>query len=176
MSITAREWFGIAHGMGLGFSVFLLLAIIWVELYNLRVTELNPAALQSRWLRLAVLSAVASCIAWVLVLFGTYGVYPMYRAVATEGADLSLYPRSFLLASATKSGWHKIGMEWKEHIGWFVPMLTTAATFIIWHYREHIAQDKNIRTIALTLIALAFITASWTGFLGAMVTKNAPLI
>lgn len=26
--------------------------------------------------------------------------------------------------------WHDFGMEWKEHVGWLVPLLLTAVAFL----------------------------------------------
>ena len=90
-------------------------------------------------------------VAWLMVITGTYIIYPWYRAPAPEGADLSLYPRSFLRASETLSGLHTFGMEWKEHIAWFAPILATVVAYLVMRYGPELAKNSQLRRIAVVL-------------------------
>jgi hypothetical protein len=115
-------------------------------------------------------------VAWLTVFTGTYIVYPWYRAPAPEGADLSQYPRSFLLATESLSGWHTFGMEWKEHIAWFAPILATVVAYLVWRYGEELPHNDKLRRILITLFVLAFALAGIAGLFGALITKAAPVM
>ena len=109
------------------------------------------------------------------MITGTYIVYPWYRAKPPEGADLTLYPRSFLKANPNLALWHSFGMEWKEHVAWFSPILATVVAFIVWRYGEALAENDRLRRMITTLFVLAFLTAGVAGLLGALITKVAPV-
>jgi len=110
------------------------------------------------------------------VFTGTYIVYPWYRAAAPEGADLVQYPRNFLLANPNLAAWHTFGMEWKEHVAWLSPMLAIAVAYIVIKYGPELAQNQQLRRIAIMLFVLAFVTAAIAGLMGAFITKAAPII
>ncbi|MCD6290388.1 MAG: hypothetical protein J7M34_07785 [Anaerolineae bacterium] len=176
MSMSTREFWGLIHGIVLGGTFLLSFAggLIW--LYSLRPEWLTAQGLRSvtRWLRSG--TWVMAIVAWLTVLAGTYIVYPWYRAKPPAGADLRLYPRSFLLAHPEIAEWHKFGMEWKEHVAWFSPILATVVAYIVWRYGEQLAEDNRLRNAAITLFILAFVSAAVAGVLGALITKNAPVI
>jgi hypothetical protein len=116
-------------------------------------------------------------VAWLTVISGTYIVYPWYRAPAPEGAtDLTSYPRNLLLSDPAISGWHTFGMEWKEHVAWFAPILATAVFYIVLKYGPQLAQEDRIRKIALVLFIIAFAAAAIAGLFGALITKAAPVM
>lgn len=71
------------------------------------------------------------------------------------------------------SGWHDLGMEWKEHIAWFAPIALTAVAFIHGRYGARLHALRPLRSAVLGLLALAFVAASVAGFFGAMLNKNA---
>ena len=58
---------------------------------------------------------------------------PTYARAAppdgTTGDALRAFPRYFLLANEGLKEWHAFGMEWKEHVAWFAPLLATAVAW-----------------------------------------------
>ena len=98
-----------------------------------------------------------------------------YRDPAPEGADLTEYPRAYLLADANKDLWHKFGMEWKEHIAWTAPMLATAVAVIVTLYGRRLAHDSKLRYTTMAIYVLAFAAAAVAGVFGAFINKAAPI-
>jgi hypothetical protein len=146
-------------------------------LYSLRPAYLTAAGMKERLLRLKWGTGVMAFIAWLTVLSGTYLVYPWYRAAPPEGlTDLSDFPRSSLLADPAVSGWHTFGMEWKEHVAWFAPILATAVFYIVLKYGPQLAKDDRLRKMAIVLFVLAFVAAGIAGLFGALITKAAPVM
>ncbi len=175
MSLTVREFWGIVHGMGLGALFLLAFAGGLAGLYSLRPQWVTPEGIRERVGRLRLGTTVMAIVAWLTVITGTYIVYPWYRAKPPEGADLTLYPRSFLKANPNLALWHSFGMEWKEHVAWFSPILATVVAFIVWRYGEALAENDRLRRMITTLFVLAFLTAGVAGLLGALITKVAPV-
>jgi hypothetical protein len=89
---------------------------------------------------------------------------------------LGTFPRSFLLADPTLSGWHTFGMEWKEHVAWIAPILATAVFFIAWKYGPQLAEDSRLRKMVMVLFTIAFAAAAIAGLFGALITKAAPVM
>jgi len=176
MSLTNREFWTLVHGMILGAAFLLSFAGGLAGLYSLRPQWATGAGIQERLGRLRWGTTIMAVIAWLTVITGTYIVYPWYRAPAPEGADLSLYPRSFLKASETLSGWHSFGMEWKEHVAWFAPILATTVAFLVWKYGPQLAENDKLRKMIIVIFVLAFATAGVAGLFGALITKAAPLL
>jgi phosphoglycerol transferase MdoB-like AlkP superfamily enzyme len=116
-----------------------------------------------------------TALVWATVISGTFAVYIWYRAAPPEGADLTQYPRSFLLDDPNLSGWHTFGMEWKEHVAWISPIVLTAITYIVWRYGRRLASDRTLRVVVMVLLAVGFVTAAVAGVLGALITKAAPI-
>ncbi len=70
-------------------------------------------------------------LAWLTVLTGAYIIYPWYRATPPAGiANLAAFPQRLLMSSPSTSAWHSIGMEWKEHVAWLVPISITMAAAV----------------------------------------------
>jgi len=118
-----------------------------------------------------------AALAWLTVILGTYVVYPWYRAKPPAGtgtAMLAGYPKYLLVSSPRTAEWHEFGMEWKEHVAWFTPILATAVAFVVTRYRGRLAADVDVRRALLILLCLAFFTASVAGLLGALINKAAP--
>jgi hypothetical protein len=132
--------------------------------------------MNERLRRLDIGTWVMAVVSWLTVITGTYIVYPWYRARPPEGADLLDYPRYFLLDNPNLAAWHTFGMEWKEHVAWFSPILATAVAFIVWRYGDKIAQNPKLRNALLILFVLAFAAAGIAGLLGAFITKAAPIL
>ncbi len=169
MSLTARELWTVLHGLIFG-SVFLAaFAGGFAGLYSLRPELVTVAGIRERLARLLAGTWIMAVVAWVTVWSGSYLVYPWYRA---SGPDS---PRSILLADPTKQAWHSFGMEWKEHVGWFAPILATAVAFIVAYYGPQLAEDTRLRRAVMWLFTLAFIAAAVAGVFGAFLNKVAPI-
>ena len=174
---TVREAWTLIHGILFGGGFLLAFTGGLALLYNLKADLLTTAGARwhVRWLKLATL--VMAGLSWLAVLSGTYISYPWYRATPPEGVtDLTSYARSFLKADPSLAFWHTFGMEWKEHIAWFAPLLATAVAFVVWRYGEHLARDNRLRWALIYLFVLAFAAAGIAGLLGALVTKAAPVL
>jgi len=175
MLLTDRELWAAIHGMTLGALFLLAFAGGFAGLYSLRPAWLTVAGIKERVPRLIAGTWVMAIVAWVTVITGTYIVYPWYRAVAPKGADLTQYPKAFLLNHANLAAWHNFGMEWKEHVAWLAPILATAVAFIVLRYGRQLAREPRIRQALITFFTLAFLTAAVAGLFGALITKAAPI-
>jgi hypothetical protein len=145
-------------------------------LYSLRPEWVTVSGMNERVRRLDVGTFVMAVVAWLTVITGTYIVYPWYRAAPPEGANLLDYPRYFLLDNPNLAAWHTFGMEWKEHVAWFSPILATVVAFVVWRYGDKIAQDSKLRNALIILFVLAFAAAGIAGLFGAFITKAAPIL
>lgn len=175
MSLTDRELWAAIHGMVLGALFLLAFAGGLAGLYSLRPAWLTTRGIQERMPRLIAGTWIMAVVAWVTVITGTYFVYPWYRAAAPQGADLTQYPRSFLLKNPNLAAWHTFGMEWKEHVAWLAPILATAVAFIVLYYGPQIARSPRMRQALIVFFGIAFLTAAAAGLFGALITKAAPI-
>lgn len=176
MEITFRDAATVVHGMFFGALLLLAFTGAAVGLYAISAPQGRwvPTAAQHRWLARYV--AGMALLAWLAVLLGAYVVYPWYRAHPPAGlTDLNGYPQRLLMSSATTTGWHDIGMEWKEHIAWSAPIGLTAAAYLVWRYGMHLHALRSVRRALFGLIVLAFAAAGVAGFFGAMLNKYAPV-
>jgi hypothetical protein len=103
----------------MGFGALFLLAGSGALMALYRVTTESPTDRttpgEERFLKVYLVGMTA--LAWAAVLTGAYVIYPWYRAASPPGTtDLSLFPQRLLMASPATSGWHSLGMEWKEHV------------------------------------------------------------
>ena len=177
MSLTLREFWTAAHGMIFGAVFLLAFGGGLAGLYSLRPKYLTPEGIKERVPRLKLGTGIMALIAWLTVISGTYLVYPWYRAQPPEGAtDLTAYPRSFLRADPALAGWHTFGMEWKEHVAWFAPILATAVFYIVWKYGPTLAVNDRLRKMTMVIFILAFAAAAIAGLFGALITKAAPIM
>jgi hypothetical protein len=176
MEITVRGLWTMIHGMGFGALYLLACSGALVELWR----RYSPGAASTEGERderfVRVYLAIMAALAWMAVLTGTYIVYPWYRAVAPPGTvDLSGYPQRLLLSSPSTSAWHSIGMEWKEHVAWLVPLSATMAAVIFCRYGRNLRNHASLRKAILGFVAVSFFAAGIAGFFGAMLNKNAPV-
>jgi hypothetical protein len=176
MEITLHDAMTVLHGMFFGALLLLALAGVALVLYA-TATPTNPWRLtpaQNRMLTSYV--TLTACLAWATVLIGAYLIYPWYRARPPAGViDLSGYPQRLLMSSASTTGWHDLGMEWKEHIAWFAPLSLTTVAFLFARYGTRLHALASLRRAVFALVALAFVSASVAGFFGAMLNKYAPV-
>lgn len=176
MEITVREFWAMIHGMGFGALYLLACSGALVELYRVTAgsTSREPAPGNEIFLRVYLVTMVV--LAWAAVLTGAYLIYPWYRATPPPGTvDLSMYPQRLLMSSPTTSGWHSVGMEWKEYVAWFAPISITMVAFVFIKYGRDLRNHRQIRTAVLSFALASFVTAGVAGFLGAMINKQAPV-
>ena len=130
------------------------------------------SASDERFLRIYLVAMAV--LAWATVLIGAYVIYPWYRAVPPAGtANLAGYPQRLLMSSPATSAWHSIGMEWKEHVAWIVPISITMAAAVFWEYGRNLRRHAALRHAVLCFTAVSFLAAGVAGFFGAMLVKNA---
>lgn len=169
VTISVREAWTVLHGLVFGSLFLLAFAGGLAGLYSLRPEWVTVAGIRERMRRLLAGTWVMAIVAWITVWSGTYIVYPWYRARVPDS------PRSLLLAKPDTALWHTFGMEWKEHVGWFAPILATAVAVIVASYGTQIANDSRLRRAAIWLFILAFAAAGIAGVFGAFLNKIAPV-
>lgn len=176
MSLSVREFWTVVHGMVFGSLFLLAFAGGLAGLYSLRPEWVTVAGVRERMNRLLGGTWLMAVMAWLTVYTGTYIVYPWYRARPPEGTtDLTTYPRYLLLANDATKAWHTFGMEWKEHVAWFAPILTTAVAFVVAYYGPQLAKDSKLRKALIWLFILGFSAAGIAGMFGAFINKVAPI-
>jgi hypothetical protein len=176
MEITTRSLWTLVHGMGFG-ALYLLAGSGAIALLYLRFSAHAPASASPQGDRfLGIYLTVMSALAWLTVLTGTYIIYPWYRAAPPAGIlILKAFPRSLLLSNPATKQWHLIGMEWKEHVAWLVPIAITAAAVIAIRYARDLKHHPQLRSALLGFTALSLFAAGIAGFFGAMLDKHAPV-
>jgi phosphoglycerol transferase MdoB-like AlkP superfamily enzyme len=175
MEFTNREFWTLIHGMGFGALFLLAFGGGLAGLYSLRPELLTATGLRERMTRLVAGTWLMAIAAWGTVITGTFIVYPWYRAAAPKGADLTAFPRSFLLANPNLAEWHTFGMEWKEHVAWLAPILATVVAFVLLRYGKRLAEMPFLRKTLMVTFVLAFGAAAIAGLMGALITKAAPI-
>ncbi|RZF30459.1 hypothetical protein EVC45_08245 [Paraburkholderia sp. UYCP14C] len=176
MEISLRDLMTVLHGMGFGALFMLAFSGAVAELYRMSApgAPTQPTAREHRLLVLYL--SVMVVFAWAAVLSGAYVVYPWYRAVAPAGVtDLADYPRQLLLSSRNTSGWHSLGMEWKEHVAWLAPIAMTMVAYVFSKYGPAISGMRQIRGAVLAFVLVAFIATGVAGAFGAFLNKYAPV-
>jgi hypothetical protein len=162
------------HGMGFGALYLLACSGGLFELYRLTASSQSIPTPGQRFLKVYLLAM--ALLAWAAVLTGAYVVYPWYRAAPPQGAvDLTLFPQRLLQSSPLTSGWHSLGMEWKEHVAWFAPISITMVAFVFIRYGHDLGNHKQLRSAVLGFAAASLVAAAIAGFFGAMINKAAPV-
>jgi hypothetical protein len=176
MQISARALITAVHG--LLFGGFFLLAVfgVLVELIRSACASQTSALTKSGRSLATLYLWTTAVLAWAAVIIGTYLVYPLYRAVPPpRTGDLASFPQALLLASNTTSGWHRLGMEWKEHIAWIAPIAVTMVAYVMTRQRSAMRAHAQVRKAVVTFALVAFASAAIAAFFGAMINKHAPL-
>ncbi len=176
MEVTVRSLWTLIHGMGFGALYLLACSGAIVELWRRYApsAEGTASARDERFLRVYLVGM--TLLAWLAVFTGAYIVYPWYRATPPAGVtSLTAFPQRLLMASPATIGWHAIGMEWKEHVAWLVPISITMASAVFLKYGRGIRKHPALRNAVLAFVVVSFIAAGIAGFLGAMINKNAPV-
>ena len=65
-------------------------------------------------------------------------------------------------------------MEWKEHIAWLVPILTTVIAYLLFRYGPVMARNVQLRRATVAMLSVAVFASVVAGTLGAIITKVAP--
>ena len=174
MEITTRSLWTLVHGMGFG-ALYLLACSGAIVLLFLR-SATNEHSTPKGDRVLGIYLTVMAALAWLTVLSGTYIIYPWYRAAPPTGvANLAAFPRSLLLSKPATRQWHLIGMEWKEHVAWLVPIAITMAAFIAIKYARDLKHSPALRSALYGFVGTSLFAAGVAGFFGAMLDKNAPV-
>ena len=176
MEITLRDFLTILHGMGFGALFMLAFSGAIAELYRMSAPGVvaRPGGYENALLRLYLAAMVI--VAWATVLSGAYIVYRWYRAIPPAGTtDLATFPQRLLMASKTTSGWHSLGMEWKEHVAWLAPIAMTMVAYVFAKYGPALTRQRQIRAAVLTFAVVAFVATGIAGAFGAFLNKFAPV-
>jgi hypothetical protein len=175
MLFSERSIWTMVHGVGLGGAALLGLAAASFYLYAVKPgsssSDTEPGS------RAFALLTVSTTVAlWLTVIVGTYVVFPPYRVTPPPGtADLSQFPRAFVLANPDTAWLHAFAMEIKEHMPWIAAMLTTAVAFSAVRHPAAVLRSPSLRKISLTLLAASFAIVAFVSLLGVFVNKVAPL-
>jgi hypothetical protein len=176
MQTTYRDLLTSLHGILFGgFFLVAFFAATW-ELLR-RAHQVKPAQTSITGRRLESTLYISMAVSgWLAVLTGTFLVYPWYRATPPPGtADLLAYPRSFLLSHPEMAQLHTIGMEWKEHIGWIAPILSTMCAAALLRHRETTQTHPRLRRAVVTFAFCGFLATAIAGLTGALLDKTAPV-
>ncbi len=176
MAMSYREIWGALHGLIFGALFLLSFSGGLFALYSLRPEWSTKEGIEEKVAKLKSWTWVLAAIVWATVLTGAYIVYPWYRAKPpADVTSLVDFPRSFLLASGNLAGWHKFGMEWKEHVAWIAPIAATIVAYVISKYGAQLAKEPQVRKAVAWFFTFAFAVAAIAGVLGAFITKAAPV-
>jgi hypothetical protein len=174
MEITTRSLWTLIHGMGFGALYLMACSGALVAPYRPPGVSELVTRRDDRFLKIYL--AVMTVLAWVAVLSGTYIIYPWYRAVAPAGvSSLAAFPQQPLKSNPATIGWHSLGMEWKEHVAWLVPISIAAAAVVVIRYGRNLRNHPQLQTALLSFVSVSFLAAGIAGFFGAMLNKNAPV-
>lgn len=177
MEITTRSLWTLIHGMGFG-ALYLLASTgaIFALYQRFHPAQHTLPSTQQSGRLLGIYLSIMAALAWLTVLSGTYIVYPWYRTPAPAGEhNLAAYPRALLLSHPSTSAWHSIGMEWKEHVAWLVPIAITMAAVVVLRYGRDIVRHPQLRLGLQVFIVSSLLASGIAGFFGAMLDKAAPV-
>jgi hypothetical protein len=142
-------------------------------------TLLRPARGRASEAVRTVSTVSLAAAAWAAAITGTWLVYPGYRSepvdeATTDPAVLVDHPKYALVADADTAVWHEFGMEWKEHVGWLVPILVTVVAYLAVRHRDLLARDTAVRRLAAGLLVVAVVGTVVAAGLGAVINAVAP--
>ena len=175
MEISVHDALTVLHGMVFGAVMLLGFSGLAAGLYAITMSANSWTPSRAEQRTFAIYMAGMAALAWAAVIVGAYLIYPWYRAKVPPGTiDLSAYPRQYLISQPTMSGWHDIGMEWKEHLAWFAPIALTAAAALFAQYGLQLRRSKGLRRALVGLCLLAFFATGVAGFSERCSTNSRP--
>ncbi len=169
MSLTDRETWAALHGVIFGALFLLAFAGGFASLYSLKSALVTPQGIVERTRRMIAGTWAMAVVSIAAVVSGAWIVYPWYRAAGKTS------PKSILLANPGLADWHNFGMEWKEHIAWFAPLLATTVALVVTYYGKDLIKHQAVRRAVIVTFTLAFGCAAVAGLFGAFITKAAPV-
>jgi hypothetical protein len=183
MQITDRVLWALIHGMVFGGIYLLAFADSLTGLLGLRPLLVTSGGIRGHLKRLRTGILVAAVSVWLMVIVGTYVIYPWYRIRPPDAVDataqseaLREYPYYWLLASQNTAEWHEFGMVWKEHVAWIAALLATTVAFAVIRHGTYLATHGSARKMVITLFIISFAVVGIAGLLGALITKIAPVL
>jgi hypothetical protein len=183
MQMTDRVLWALIHGMVFGGIYLLAFADSLTGLLGLRPLLVTSGDIRGYLRRLRAGILVAAVSVWLMVVVGTYVIYPWYRARPPDAVDataqseaLREYPYYWLLASQNTAEWHEFGMVWKEHAAWIASLLVTVVAFSVVRHGAYLAAHDGVRKMVIALFLISFAIVGIAGLLGALITKIAPVL
>lgn len=176
MEITVRGIWTLIHGMGFGGLYLLACSGAIIELWR-RYSPASAASVSIQDEKFFGIYLISMAVlAWLAVFSGAYIIYPWYRAIPPSGTvHLAAYPQKLLMSSVATTGWHSIGMEWKENVAWLAPISITMASAVFLRYKREIKNYPLLRNAVLCFVAVSFVAAGIAGFFGAEIDDHAPV-
>lgn len=175
MDFTVRSFWTLIHGMGFGGLYLLACSGALIELWRRYAPSATvPVSVNDERFLRGYLLAMA-VLAWLTDFTGAYIIYPWYRATPPAGANLAGYPQRLLMSNPATIGWHSLGMEWKEHVAWLVPIAITMAAVVAIQYGRDLRHHPQIRNAILSFTAVSFLAAGIACFFGAEIDDHAPV-
>src|SRR5260221_6333713 len=146
---TSGSLWADVHGLVLGAVFLLAYSGGLTGIFTLRTKWETATGLRVLARQLIAGTWIMALVAWLTVITGTYVAYPLYRREF----------RSVLMTSF----WNTFSMEWKIHIGWFAPILSTTVAYVVTRYMTHVAEEPRMGPASVVLFTLASVTAvvSW---------------
>ena len=176
MEITTRSLFTMIHGMGFGALYLMACSGALFELHRHYSKTMGPETILENEKFLSIYLTVMAVLAWLTVLSGAYIIYPWYRATPPAGlTNFAAFPQRLLMSNPSTIAWHSIGMEWKEHVAWLVPISITMAVVVFRQYQRNLRNQPELRTAVISFIWVSLLAAAVAGLFGAMINKNAPV-
>lgn len=143
-----------------GFSGVLILMGIggaFVSLWGDPTKDLN---------KLKFFSLLAALSSLFTVIFGDL-LYIFYRLP---------YNAREIIKAGDYSWAHSIGMEFKEHVGHFIPVLLLIAVFIIFYFDEDAVKNESLRRSVLVFMTASLLLTFVELILGALIAGIQPVI
>lgn len=176
MEIGWRDLLTMIHGLGFGALFMLAFTGAFAETYRMSAptSPIFPSPKDIAILRFYLIGMVV--LAWLTVFLGTYIIYPWYRAIpSVTGANLQAFPQQLLMSSPDTSGWHSVGMRWKEHVAWLAPISMTMVAYVVAKYGPSLGEHRGLRKAVIMFTLAAFLATGIAGLLGSFLNKYAPI-
>lgn len=115
---------------------------------------------------LKVFSLLAAISSLFTVIFGDL-LYIIYRSPDNART---------IIRAGDYSWAHSIGMEFKEHVGHFVPVLLLVAVFMIFYFDEDVIKNKSLRRSVMVFMASSLLLVFAELVLGTLIAGIQPVI